>query len=31
MRYDAHPLAEVEQVWSRVAAGESAARCVLVP
>jgi NADPH:quinone reductase-like Zn-dependent oxidoreductase len=31
MRYDAHPLAEVEQVWARVAAGESAARCVLVP
>ncbi len=31
MRYDVHPLAEIEQVWSRFAAGESGARCVLVP
>jgi NADPH:quinone reductase-like Zn-dependent oxidoreductase len=31
VQYDAHPLAEVEQVWSRIAAGESGARHVLVP
>ena len=31
LQYDAHPLAEVEQVWSRIAAGESGARNVLVP
>lgn len=31
MQYDAHPLAEIEQVWSRIAAGESGARAVLTP
>jgi NADPH:quinone reductase-like Zn-dependent oxidoreductase len=31
MQYDVRPLAEVEQVWSRVAVGESDGRCVLVP
>lgn len=31
LQYDAHPLAEVEQVWSQIAAGESGARNVLVP
>ena len=31
LQYDAHPLAEVEQVWSRIAAGESGPRNVLVP
>lgn len=31
LEYDARPLAEVEQVWSRIAAGESGARAVLVP
>jgi NADPH:quinone reductase-like Zn-dependent oxidoreductase len=31
MQYDARPLAEVEQVWTRMAAGESGARSVLVP
>ncbi|HET9840979.1 MAG TPA: zinc-binding alcohol dehydrogenase family protein [Nocardioides sp.] len=31
MQYDVCPLAEVEEVWSRVAAGEADGRCVLVP
>jgi NADPH:quinone reductase-like Zn-dependent oxidoreductase len=31
VQYDAHPLADVEQVWSRIARGESEARTVLVP
>ncbi|HET7071021.1 MAG TPA: zinc-binding alcohol dehydrogenase family protein [Nocardioides sp.] len=31
MQYDVWPLAEVEGVWSRVAAGEADGRCVLVP
>jgi NADPH:quinone reductase-like Zn-dependent oxidoreductase len=31
MQYDAHPLAEVEQVWSAIARGASEARNVLVP
>jgi NADPH:quinone reductase-like Zn-dependent oxidoreductase len=29
--YDAHPLADVEQVWSRIAAGDTGARNVLTP
>jgi NADPH:quinone reductase-like Zn-dependent oxidoreductase len=31
IQYDARPLAEVEQVWQRIAAGESEPRTVLVP
>ena len=31
MAYDVHPLADVERVWARIAAGEADARCVLVP
>ena len=31
MQYDARPLAEVGQVWTRMAAGESGARSVLIP
>ena len=31
MAFATHPLAEVEQVWSQIAAGETGARCVLVP
>ena len=31
MQYDAHPLADVEPVWSRIARGEAEARTVLVP
>jgi NADPH:quinone reductase-like Zn-dependent oxidoreductase len=31
MAYDVYPLAEVESVWARSAAGESAGRYVLVP
>ena len=31
MAYDVHPLAEVEAAWTRIAAGESPQRCVLVP
>lgn len=31
MQYDVHPLAEVEQVWTRIAAGTASARHVLVP
>lgn len=31
LEYDACPLAEVERVWARIAAGESGARAVLVP
>jgi len=31
MRYDVFPLAEVEQVWSGISAGEPGARRVLVP
>jgi NADPH:quinone reductase-like Zn-dependent oxidoreductase len=31
MAYDVCPLAEVESVWARIAAGETAVRCVLVP
>src|SRR4051794_26105558 len=31
IQYDVHPLAEVEQVWTRIAAGETGARNVLVP
>jgi NADPH:quinone reductase-like Zn-dependent oxidoreductase len=31
MHYDAHPLAEVQQVWERIAAGTAGARHVLVP
>ncbi|HEY3528887.1 MAG TPA: zinc-binding alcohol dehydrogenase family protein [Nocardioides sp.] len=31
MQYDVHPLAEVEQVWSRFAGGESSTRNVFVP
>jgi NADPH:quinone reductase-like Zn-dependent oxidoreductase len=31
MQYDVRPLAEVESVWARIAAGEAEARCVLVP
>jgi hypothetical protein len=26
-----HPLADVEAAWTRIAAGESPQRCVLVP
>lgn len=31
MAYDVCPLADVESVWSRIAAGDASARCVLVP
>jgi NADPH:quinone reductase-like Zn-dependent oxidoreductase len=31
MQYDVHPLAEVEEVWGRIAAGEADIRAVLVP
>jgi NADPH:quinone reductase-like Zn-dependent oxidoreductase len=31
IQYDARPLAEIEQVWTRVAAGEADGRQVLVP
>jgi NADPH:quinone reductase-like Zn-dependent oxidoreductase len=31
MQYDVHPLADVEQVWSRIASGETGSRCILVP
>ena len=31
MQYDVHPLADVEQVWTRFAAGQEGARSVLVP
>jgi NADPH:quinone reductase-like Zn-dependent oxidoreductase len=31
MQYDVHPLAEVEQVWSRIAAGDTGARNVMTP
>jgi NADPH:quinone reductase-like Zn-dependent oxidoreductase len=31
IQYDVHPLADVEQVWSRIAAGDTGARNVLVP
>jgi NADPH:quinone reductase-like Zn-dependent oxidoreductase len=31
MQYDVHPLAEVEEVWKRVVAGQAESRCVLVP
>jgi len=31
IQYDVRPLAEVEQVWQRIAAGETGSRCVLVP
>ena len=31
MQYDVHPLAEVERVWSGIAAGEAGARRVLAP
>jgi NADPH:quinone reductase-like Zn-dependent oxidoreductase len=31
VQYDARPLAEVEQVWTRMAAGESGARAVFLP
>jgi NADPH:quinone reductase-like Zn-dependent oxidoreductase len=31
IEYDAHPLAEVERAWRRIASGESGARTVLVP
>jgi NADPH:quinone reductase-like Zn-dependent oxidoreductase len=31
MAYDVGPLADVEAVWTRVAAGQSPQRCVLVP
>ncbi len=31
IQYDVHPLAEVEQVWTRIAAGATGARNVLVP
>jgi NADPH:quinone reductase-like Zn-dependent oxidoreductase len=31
LAYAVHPLAEVEKVWSRIAAGQSGVRCVLVP
>jgi NADPH:quinone reductase-like Zn-dependent oxidoreductase len=31
MAYDVHPLAQVESVWSRIAAGESVGRHVLAP
>jgi len=31
MEYDVCPLADVAQVWSRIAAGGSGGRCVLVP
>jgi NADPH:quinone reductase-like Zn-dependent oxidoreductase len=30
VEYDAHPLTEVEQVWTRIAAGDAGARAVLV-
>jgi D-arabinose 1-dehydrogenase-like Zn-dependent alcohol dehydrogenase len=30
IQYDAHPLADVEDVWSRMAAGDSGARRVMV-
>jgi D-arabinose 1-dehydrogenase-like Zn-dependent alcohol dehydrogenase len=29
IQYDVHPLAEVEQVWSRMAAGDGGARNVI--
>jgi hypothetical protein len=31
IRYDAHPLSVVEQVWARIAGGEQGPRAVLVP
>jgi NADPH:quinone reductase-like Zn-dependent oxidoreductase len=31
IQYDVHPLADVEPVWSRIAAGQTGARAVLVP
>ena len=31
LQHDVHPLADVEPVWSRIAAGEAQARTVLVP
>jgi hypothetical protein len=31
MRYEVRRLADVEEVWARQAAGEAAARVVLVP
>jgi len=31
MAYDVHPLADVEAVWSRIAAGQAPSRSVLVP
>jgi NADPH:quinone reductase-like Zn-dependent oxidoreductase len=31
IQYDVHPLADVEEVWTRIAAGDTGARNVLVP
>jgi NADPH:quinone reductase-like Zn-dependent oxidoreductase len=31
IQYDVHPLAHVERVWTRIAAGETGGRAVLVP